>query len=877
MSTSKGFREQQKIIAYLLLHPKRLAIIEACLIGIVSGLAGVFFRQGVGWLGTWRVTPPFALSSLLWFPIVGLIGGLLSGWLVEIFAPEASGGGIIQVKAVLANVPMPLNMRIALIKAVSSILALGSGFTLGSEAPIIQIGSALAAQLSRIFPTSPDYRRQLIAAGASAGLAAEFNTPMGGVIFVVEELLHDVSGLTLGPAIIASFIGAVISRILGGKNLNLALNLTIHNTSFSAHEIPCYIILGVLAGLLGGLFNQGILASFALNKRLGLTTSIRVGLAGLISGLVLAMLPEVFRDNAGLREFLINGEANWTITSIAFIVHFVLTLVAAGSGAPGGLLTPSLILGSALGYLVGFAQVNLLGIGWPTTYALVGMGAFFTAVSRAPITAIVMVFEITTNFNLVLPLMIVSIVAYLVAEKVHSGSLYDHLLELNGINLKKEKIANDILIELTANDVMQSRVETLSSSLSIQEVIQAFSRSHHRGFPIVNDDQLVGIVTQTDLANAEKLHLLPDTPVSQIMTPHPVTVNSTDTLSQVLYLLNRYKLSRLPVTDGKKLVGIITRTDIIRAQSDRLTGEIGQVGPHPEPSYCVYQTRAASVGQGRLLVPLSNSQTAPVLLRLAAAIARDRNYELECLQIISIPRHNSPTLTPVRTTTSRRLLQQGERVGKEWDIPVHTQIRVAHDRAQAILETIKDRHIDLILMGWSGTTPTPGRIFGNIVDTIIRQADCDVLLVKFSEKLINLDQHDYSQLGLNRWLVPIRGGPNVARTLELLPALIAISDTPEIRLCQVFERSNEHPDTTELDQATQLLQGQLSCPIFSLSVCSTSVPEAIIDMTQKDQCDVIVLGASREGLLQQVIKGNIPEAIARGVNSTIILVRGAIR
>ena len=309
-------------------------------------------------------------------------------------------------------------------------------------------------------------------------------------------------------------------------------------------------------------------------------------------------------------------------------------------------------------------------------------------------------------------------------------------------------------------------------------------------------------------------------------------------------------------------------------------------------------------------MPLSNPQTVPAVLRLAAAIARDRNYELECLQVMLVPRSSSPSEATVRTAKSRRLLQRAERIVRPWDLPVHTQVRVAHDVAQAILETIKERHIDVILMGWEGEISQQGRIFGNVVDTVIRQAACEVVLVKWGDKLLSQVQKDpefpacllppeptvecpivngscpipaaefpmqelglHELMALHRWLVPIRGSYQQAAALRILPALVAISAKPEIKLCQVHQPSMPEPDEDELERSAQLLHRRIRCPVIATQVCAKSVPDALIDLAQKDQCDVIVLGASREGLLKQVIKGNIPEAVARGCDCTVILVR----
>jgi CIC family chloride channel protein len=456
--------------------------------------------------------------------------------------------------------------------------------------------------------------------------------------------------------------------------------------------------------------------------------------------------------------------------------------------------------------------------------------------------------------------------------------------------------------------------------MTLDEAVQAFSRSHHRGFPVVDNGKLVGIITQTDLAKMRDRALAGDTSIREIMTPQPVTVSPHATLANVLYLLDRYQLSRLPVVENRKLIGIITRADIIRAEADKLNGATGQVGPRPEPSYVVYQTRSPSVGRGRLLVPVANPQTAAALLQMAVAIADDRHYELECMQVIVVSRHSSPAETEVRTAKSRKLLRQAEVLAKRQKIPVHTQIRVAHDVSQAILEAIQEQHIDLLLMGWKGNTITPGRIFGSVVDTLIRQAPCDVVLVKFPEDIgigaslstLSVDKpklslnplvqksnpksqipklkslHSpvvtrYSPLptySFNRWLVPMAGGPNAKAAIQLLPALVTLGEKEKlaIQLCQVFESLESKPDMTVLQQAIRYLvrQRKLSGKVTAIPVMANSVADGVINLVKTENFDVVMLGASREGLLQQAIHGNIPAAIASRVDSTVILVRGAI-
>ncbi len=847
---------------------KGLAIAEACVIGVVAALSAIFLRASSGWLGTFRVSTSYAIPAFLALPLIGASFGFVAGFLVDRFAPEASGSGVPQVKASLANIPIRLSWRVAAVKLVSAVLTLGSGMTLGRQGPTVHVGAALAAGMSRVFPTSPDHRRQMIAAGAGAGLAAAFNAPITGILFVVEELLQDLSGLTLGTAIIASFIGGVVSRLLGGRSLQLNLELIESKSSFIITELPFYLFLGISAGLLAALFRKGLLLSLSYYRKLGVGLPLRLALAGLISGIAIAMLPEEFRNNTGLRLFIIDGTPSVYRVALIFVAQFILTLVAFGSGAPGGLFAPSLILGSCLGYLVGVVEFNILGESSPNTYALVGMGAFFSGVSKVPITAIMIIFEITTDFNLVLPLMIGSVTSYLVADKLIPGSLYAKLLQLNGIDIDTQTSIDGRITQLTANEVMQRRVETLQSQMTVDEAIQAFSHSTQGGFPVLEDNKLVGIVTQSDLMKIREGKLSRDAPVKEIMTLHPVTITTKYNLSNVLYLLDRHQISRLPVLEGRRVVGMISRGDIIRAEANYLNCKSFPNQPKIKPSYTVYQTQSPSVGRGRLLVLVANPETADTLLQMAALIAKYNRYEIECLQVITISRHNNPVETPVKTSPSRQLLLSAEIMGKKWKIPVHTQIKVAHEVASATLDVIKERHIDTVLMGWKGSTNTPGRIFGHAVDTIIRQATCELLLVRLG--------NSPNPVNFHRCLVPMAGGPNSKIALKLLPPLVTFNKKLEIRLTQVFSPSKSQTDTKGLEAAKRLLVNRykLSNKVEAIPIEAASVSEGVINLVKSEGFDLVVLGASREGMLQQAINGNIPEAIASGVDCTVILVRG---
>jgi chloride channel protein, CIC family len=625
----------------------------------------------------------------------------------------------------------------------------------------------------------------------------------------------------------------------------------------------------VLAGVLGVLLIQGIILSLKVNQQLKLSLPWRIALAGGMTGVVLSFLPAALRDNTNLQQVLVNSMLDWRSIALIFVVKFGLTLLATGASAPGGLFAPSLILGSALGYLVGHGVQALelwsglpLGAGadggFVTVFALAGMGAFFSAVTRGPMTAIVIVFEITADFGLVLPLMISSVTAYLIGESLSSGSVYKYLLDLKGISIQPNVPTEPRLAHLRAMDMMHRNVETLTVDLPLEQAIPAFNQSHHRGFPVLDRGELVGIVTQSDLIQ-ESVRV--GQTLRDVMTVNPVVVKPSDRLSHVLYQLNRYKISRLPVVDRHKLLGIITRADIIRAESERLAGE---APPETEASYSVYQTRDPEIGLGRILVPIANPATAQPLLKIAAALAKHKHYELECLQVIVIPRHQSPAETPVSLMSSRQMLSSADELAKQWDISVHTQIRVAHDVCQAVTETVRQRSIDLLVMGWRGGT-VAGYVYGNTVDRLIQSVTCQLVLAKLPPN------PEFSQ-----WLLPTAGGPNSRQAMRLLPGLIQLSDRPQISLCTIQRPSQALPSPLPLHENLQFLEDNVDCPILATTLQGENIAQTVLDRAKSQNCDVILMGATQAGLLEKMIQGNIPEAIARGFSGVVLLVRDRI-
>jgi CIC family chloride channel protein len=550
------------------LKPKNAAMVEACAIGLAAGFSAYLLKEGASILSGWRINAASSLSPFIVWPAIGCAGGLAAGWLVEKVAPEATGSGIPQVKALLGRVRVNLGLKVALVKLLGGVIALGTGMPLGREGPTVQVGAGLAAEFSRRTSISPERQRQLIAAGAGAGLAAAFNAPIAGFLFVLEELMQDLSALTVGTAIVACFVASVVARLLGVHSLDIKWSELPKLGSFAVVDIPFYLLLGLLSGLLGALFNRLLIATMRFNARfLPVGMRWRVALAGLSTGIVSAFLPLFFAGGEGspLRQMLASSQATWQLAAAAFFLQGIVILVDYGSGAPGGLFGPSVALGAALGYVVGYWEHVLVGGSLPSTFALVGMGTFFTAVCRVPMTAIVIVFEMTHNFNIVLQLMFGCVVSHMVAESVWKGSVYDHLLKFQGIVLKRDSPAARALSDVTVRAVMQKTVVSLPVELTLEQALEKFKISRHRGFPVTDEGRLAGIVTQTDLIGTAERSLPPETPLRDIMSVQPVTVSPGDSMADVLRLLDPDQYGLWPVMEDDRLVGVISSTDVLRA------------------------------------------------------------------------------------------------------------------------------------------------------------------------------------------------------------------------------------------------------------------------------------------------------------------------
>ncbi len=433
---------------------------RAALVGLLAGTVAVTFR----WL--LALGESLRLGFTAWahqFPAVGWIAPVLWGMsgatvavlLVRRYAPESSGSGIPHIKAVLLRL-RPLRWKHILpVKMVGGTIALSSGMALGREGPTVQMGGAVGAAVAEWLNSSSRDRLALIAAGAGAGLAAAFNAPLAGLVFVLEELQRDFRRGVFGATFIAAAVADIVTRLAGGQLP------VFHIPSYPVPPLgalPFFAILGIAAGCLGVLFNRGLLGGLSLFARLqGWRLWAATAAVGAAAGIIAWFAPVWVGGGHNLSESLLVGGIAFALLPLIFILRFLLTIFSYATGAPGGIFAPLLVLGSLLGLAVG----NLAHAVAPTVVpdpgamAVVGMAAYFTAIVRAPLTGIVLIVEMTGNYNQMLPLLVACFFASAVAELLRDLPVYESLLRRDlargGVSHAVSKpIVLDLEIELGA-------------------------------------------------------------------------------------------------------------------------------------------------------------------------------------------------------------------------------------------------------------------------------------------------------------------------------------------------------------------------------------------------------------------------------------------
>ncbi len=562
----------------------------ALIVGLLTGVGAVIFRyliMGVAWFG--YVWIPEATSSLgkSYVIFVPAIGGLLVGLLIYYFAREAKGHGVPEVMEAVALKGGRIRPQVAIVKSLASSISIGSGGSVGREGPIVQIGSALGSSIGQLLRLSDDRISNLVACGAAAGIAATFNAPIAAVIFALEVVMGGRFSVRYFSSVVVSAVAAsVIGRVVFSDVP--AFNIPFEYGIQSLWEYPLYAILGVLAAVTGVAFvvvlywTEDLFDSWS-----GVREWVKPAIGGILIGILAlvyplamgalrwAQTPQVYNVGYDIIEAALANKYAFGVAAALLILKLIATSLTLGSGGSGGVFAPSLFMGAMLGAAFQVVVVHF----FPTiiapagAYVLVGMAAVFAASAHAPMTAVLILFELTGDYRIILPLMLTVGIATLISQRMLKGeSIYTLKLTRRGVRLQRGR-DEDIMESVTVEEVMSRDFNSIGQEATLDELSTLFIETHRHGFPILDQNRrLAGIVSigDLDLANQNSLPL--ETTAIEIGTPREDLLVATpdESMGDALARMGTRGMGRLPVVDPddpNKLLGIVRRDDITRSYS----------------------------------------------------------------------------------------------------------------------------------------------------------------------------------------------------------------------------------------------------------------------------------------------------------------------
>lgn len=554
-------------------------------IAVACGLAAVTYHLLIRLISKNLIERAIALqgpSRIVWMLIIPTAGGLVAGLLIYYFAPEARGSGIPQVKIAYSMNYGRVPMRAAAGKAVISALCVGVGGSLGREGPTVQMCAALSHAIAKSFSIPRLKQMNQLPVGTAAAIAAAFNTPIAAVTFALEEIIGDLNQKLAASIVIAAVISSAIERwLLGAHPLFIGANIYVLN---HPKELVAYGAMGIGAGVVGVLFSKLILfLRMAFRDRLNIPSWSKTAVGGAIIGVIGLWQPHALGIGYDYLGKVLQGQEQLIFKAVlALLVAKVLASgFSYGSGMSGGVLGPSIFVGGMVGYLFYYVLIAVAPDTQvaPGAFALVGMGAVFAAVIRTPITSILLIFEMTYNYEIILPVMIANALAYAVASRLMPLSIYEAFLFQDGIHLGQAE-KGDGLSRITAASVMTLDVVTLPDDITVAEGLNIVRGLEFNGFPVLHDGRMVGFITTGDLRRLEgegrESQTIRDVMVKKVIHAHP-----EQTLDTVVLKLAQRELSQIPVVsraDDGHLLGIITLRDVARAQA-RLAAAQYSLGP----------------------------------------------------------------------------------------------------------------------------------------------------------------------------------------------------------------------------------------------------------------------------------------------------------
>jgi len=556
--------------------------ILAVAIGLLSGVCNFAFRRTIEffhWLVIEQGVSFFAIDfnqfspQRFWVVLFPLSGALLLIPFGLFFARDLRFGFsafLEQVNLRGAKIPG----RTILTRGLASAITLGTGGSAGQEGPIAQIGGAVGSQFGQGFKVSGNRLKVLVACGVSGGVAATFNAPIAGVFFAQEiVLLSSFEIASFTSIVIASGMSTVVSRALLGNEVAFA----VPPYQVGSHwELLLYLLLGLLVGVLAAAFIDSHFRVKGLFDRLRLPRLVKPLLGMLLVGLIGIGLPQVFGNGYEFINGFLQGDGTWRLLLALVLFKALATSITLGSGMPGGLFAPVLYIGAVIGGCFGhLAQQLLPQLGLlPGAYALIGMGAFLSAATHAPMTAIFLLFEMTASYQVIVPIMLTCVVGTTISRHFCKESLDTVELARAGINLEAGKERN-IMKSLRVGDVMARQPVTLPESMTLRQFTDFISQTRHTNFPLVNQmGELTGIISVQDfLGVVFEKDLLDLVVVKELATIEVTTVFEDENLDQAMRRIGYRNIEQLPVVARdcrQQLVGIISRRDMVSAYNRAL-------------------------------------------------------------------------------------------------------------------------------------------------------------------------------------------------------------------------------------------------------------------------------------------------------------------
>lgn len=540
-------------------------LIYAGIIGVGGGFGAVAFRKLITFvthLGFGVDEAQLVLYHSVWGFIIPAIGGLLVGLIVHFFAREAKGHGVPEVMYAITEQKGVIRPRIVVAKALASALSIGTGGSVGREGPIVQIGSAWGSTFGQLLGVRENQLKTLVACGAGAGIAATFNAPIGGVMFASEIILGSFAIANLGSIVVASVLAATIGRLYFGDIASFPI------PSYSITGITplgAFVVLGVVGGLFG-VFYSRVLYFFedVWDKLKHLPDWVKPAVGGLIVGAVGFFFPQIFGVGYPTVEQALINNVGLTTLAILLVLKLFVTSTTIASGGSGGVFAPGLFMGAMLGGIFGdFANRVFPGITVTNgAFAMVGMATVFAGSARAPITAIVMLFEMTGNYQLILPLMLATVVGATIASVIERESIYTYKLKRRGIDIIRKRSA-DRLSTILVEEAMRPLTLTVTDSMRVLDAINQFEGSIE-GFAILRSEsgRARGIISRSQLF-AELKHNHANAPLSGVVPLKTGCVLTSSRLADASKIMSDLKVQFLLALDEEGDPAGIIDTDAI--------------------------------------------------------------------------------------------------------------------------------------------------------------------------------------------------------------------------------------------------------------------------------------------------------------------------